>query len=326
MSVDITIIIPSKDRIWSLPKAVESCRTSKLRMQIIVIDDGSVDGTADWLRTQPDILTVQGEGWGKPWGINKALPLATGKYLRYLDSDDWLNPGANEIQFEDAEQSKADISVAGMDIYDDELLRENQPWIPTDDFIAQQLGETPGSHYSAFLYRREFIRDIPHRVSPASEFASRDDRCFILEVALRHPQITVCPVSTLCHRHHTRARLQFHNGLRGTGGHIELLYIYRRILKLLGERGELTQRRKKAATKILWPLAHWIGYSHAEEACQVADWVFELDPEFEIPEGGALGNLYRHLGFRYTERILRMRRALIGLAKPKPRLQPLGPH
>src|ERR1700759_554498 len=114
--VDISVIIPAKNRLWSLPKTIESCRSSRLRMQIIVIDDASTDGTGDWLRQQPDIEVCMGEGWGKPWGINRALVLATGTYLRYLDSDDWLNSGANELQFDIAESEQADLVVAGCDL------------------------------------------------------------------------------------------------------------------------------------------------------------------------------------------------------------------
>jgi hypothetical protein len=185
------------------------------------------------------------------------------------------------------------------------------PWVASDDFIAQQLGETFGSHYSAFLFRREFIVDIPHRtLFPASNFASRDDRCFVLEVALRHPRLEVSPVTVLCHRHHERQRLQFRGGLGGLGTHIQTLNIFRQILKLLEDRSELTMRRRRAANKVLWPLAHWIAYTDIEEGNRVARWVFELEPEFSPPETGPLGLLYRNLGFATTERILRLRRSV----------------
>lgn len=315
---DITVIIPSKDRLWLLPKAVSSCRSSRLEIEIIVIDDGSTDGTMDWLQTQPDVIALRGEGWGKPWGVNQAMAHATGRYLRYLDSDDWLNFGANELQFEIAEREQADVIVAGMDIYREEMFVETLPWVPTDDFIAQQLGETRGSHYSAFLFRREFVKDIPHRtLFPASDFASRDDRCFILEVALRHPKIAVCQTSSLCHRHHAKDRLQFHDGLRGDGSHIQALYIYRQVLRLLDHSSQLTPRRKTAAAKVLWPLAHWIAYSHLDDACEVADWNFRLNPDFEPPEKGLLGSLYRHFGFRFTERLLALRRNVMSRLRRK---------
>ncbi len=37
-------------------------------------------------------------------------------------------------------------------------------------------GECDSSHYSAYLFRRQFIDDIPHR----PEFSHRDDRMFII--------------------------------------------------------------------------------------------------------------------------------------------------
>lgn len=313
---DITVIIPSKNRLWSLPKAVSSCRSSHLEIEIIVIDDGSTDGTAEWLRTQRDVIAIAGEGWGKPWGVNKGLAMATGNYLRYLDSDDWLNPSANELQWDIARKENVDVVVAGLDIYNGDTFVETMPWIPTDDFIAQQLGETAGSHYSAFLFRREFVLDIPHRtLFPASDFASRDDRCFMLEVALRHPRIAVSPKPSLCHRHHDNSRLQFGGGLGGTGSNIQMLYILRQILRLLEERDELTLRRKRIASKGLWTLAHWIAYSHLDDACDIARSIYKLDSDFRPPEKGLLGLLYRHVGFRTTEMILRFRRLLVRLAR-----------
>lgn len=313
--VDLTVIIPSRNRLWALPKAVGSCRSRTLNIQVLVVDDASSDGTGKWLASQPDIEVVDGGGWGKPWGVNQALGLARGTFVRFLDSDDWLNPLANEAQFEIGQREQADVVVAGFDFYLDETLSERVPWHPTDDFIAQQLGEGPGSHYSAFLFRREFVRSIPHRtLFPASDFASRDDRCFVLEAALRHPRVSVSPDPTLCHRQHSRSRLQFHGGMRRDGTHIQHLYIYRQILGMLERSGELTARREKAAAKVLWPLAHWIAYSHLDEACEVAKWVDELDPGLRMTRAGIIGSLYRHLGFRHTERLLRLRRAARDIA------------
>jgi glycosyltransferase involved in cell wall biosynthesis len=312
MAPDISIIIPSKNRLWALPKAIESCRSKDLKVQIIVIDDASTDRSIDWLTTQTDVTVVEGEGWGKPWAVNKALPLATGKYLRYLDSDDWLNAGANEAQFVLAEREQADVVVAGMDIYQDETLSETQTWIHNDDFIAQQLGETAGSHYSAFLFRRDFVKDIPHRTFfAASNFASNDDRCFMLEVALRHPKTVVYDRSSLCHRHHRRGRLQFPDGIRSWGANIQHLYIYKQILSRLKKRGELNDRRRKVVAMILWNEAHKLAHTHLDEACALAEEVFELDPSLKLHENATLKWLYTNLGFKNTERLLRFRRRII---------------
>lgn len=314
MSPDVSVIIPSRDRLWSLPQCVESCRSSGIAVEIIVVDDASTDGTADWLKSQKDVVTISGEGWGKPWAVNKALSVAKGTFVRFLDSDDWLVAGANHDQFAIGQRENADLIVSGYHYYRDQNLVRTFPWQPTDDFIARQLGEdlANGSHYSAFLFRRSFVQDIPHRTQfPAADFASRDDRCFILEVALRNPVIAVHDEPALCHRHHDRARLQFASGLRSVGTNIQHLLIYRQILSLLKRSGELTPRRRRAAVNALWPLATWIGYSHAQEAAELCDWMYELDPSFVPPVPGTLGVLYRKLGFRRTQHLLRCRRAVL---------------
>ena len=273
--VDITIIIPTYNRLWSLPRAVESCRNNKCNVEIIVVDDGSNDGTWEWLQQNSDITAIRQNNWGKTWAVNKAFENAKGKYVRFLDSDDWINPDANDRQLAIAEQVEADLVVAGHDVYDEsETLIRTQEWVNCDDFIAQQLGECDSSHYSAFLFRKEFIRDIVHR----PDYAFRDDRCFMLEVALALPKIAIYSQPAFCHRHHHNSRLQFATGLRNTVTNFQHLSIYQKILGELDQRGELTSRRKKAAVKILWTLAHWIAHTHLDEACELARWIYPPPP------------------------------------------------
>jgi glycosyltransferase involved in cell wall biosynthesis len=320
MNPDVSVIIPSRDRLWSLPQCVASCRSTTISVEIIVIDDASTDGTGDWLKTQKDVVVVDGGGWGKPWGVTTALSIARGTFVRFLDSDDWLNEGANEEQVAIAEREGADLVVSGYDLYRDQVMTKRLPWQPTDDFISRQLGEglDKGSHYSGFLFRRSFVRGIPHRtLFPAADFASRDDRCYVLEVAIRHPVIAVHEGAALCHRQHERARLQFQSGLRSVGTNIQHLVIYRQILAMLARAGELTPRRRHAAVNALWPLATWIGYSHIEDAGEVNDWIRELDPDFVPPVSGALGFCYRIFGFRRTQRLLQWRRAVMALFRDR---------
>ena len=319
--MDISIIIPTYNRLWSLPRAIESCRNSKCSIEIIVIDDGSSDGTWEWLQKQSDVVAIKQSNWGKPWAVNKAFQNARGKYIRFLDSDDWISPNSNDRQFTLAEQKNADLVVSGYEVYNEseELIRI-QEWVECDDFIAQQLGECDSSHYSAFLFKRELIKDIPHRTSFAAPcFASRDDRCFMLEVALANPKIAVDSQPALCHRHHDKGRLQFSKSLNDVGTNLQHLLIYQRILGELDARGKLTLRRKKASIKALWNLAHWIARTHLDEACKVAEWIYQLDPDFIPNNPGILGKLYQSLGFRNTEKILKLRRILVDFISQKPR-------
>lgn len=306
--MDISIIIPTYNRLWSLPQAIASCKNNSCSTEIIVIDDGSTDGTWEWLAAQPDIKAIKQENWGKCWAVNRCFELAKGKYIRFLDSDDLLSPKANDEQFILAEETGADVVVSGYRVIDEnnDVLRSQQ-WIDCDDFIAQQLGECDSSHYSSYLFRKDFIKDIPHR----PDFAFRDDRLFVLETALKNPKVSIHQEYALLHRVHTQGRLQFTSASNYVIQNSQHLKIYQKILGQLANNNSSSQRRKDAGLPVLWALAHWIAKYDLKEAVSVVDWIFELNPNFNPPEKGMLGKLYRTLGFNRTEKILSLRRTLL---------------
>jgi len=302
---DVSVIIPTFNRLWCLPEAIESCRQNDCTTEAIVIDDGSTDETWEWLQTQEDVISVRQPNWGKDWAVNRGFSMSRGEFVRFLDSDDFLPANANDKQLTIGQREHADIVVSGYVTLDNESGHKcTNDWFACDDFIAQQLGECDSSHYSAYLFRREFVSDIPHR----QEFGVRDDRMFVIEAALKQPKVSFCVEPCLVHRHHGHERLQFEQGIRNIVTNWSHLQIYRKAAALLNDRGELDPRRKRAIARALWPLAHWIAYTHAAEARDVATWIYQLDPDFIPPEAGPLGYLYRNLGFIATERILRMRR------------------
>ncbi|MDB5488346.1 MAG: glycosyltransferase family 2 protein [Reyranella sp.] len=301
---DISVVIPTYNRLWALPQAVESCRTANANVEIVVVDDGSTDGTWDWLQVQRDIVAIRTDNWGKDWAVESGLAAAQGEYVRFLDSDDWLCEDANESQLALARETGADLVVAGYEDYDDENgERRVNAWEDCDDFIAQQLGEGWSSHYSAFLFRRELIRGIPHR----QDFALRDDRLFILEVAMRKPRLAVYREPAFVHRRHAGERLQYTAGFKRDLGYWTHISIYRKALGLLEARGELTLRRKRAAIRMLWPNVRSFARAYPREAAEVVDWIYQLDPEFVPPVRPTLALAYKVLGFAATERLLRLR-------------------
>ncbi|MDP3241303.1 MAG: hypothetical protein Q8M69_12820, partial [Reyranella sp.] len=188
--------------------------------------------------------------------------------------------------------------------YDDETgERRVNAWDDCDDFIAQQLGEGWSSHYSAFLFRRDLIRGIPHR----QDFALRDDRLFILEVAMRHPRLAIYREPAFVHRRHAGERLQHTSGFRRDLGFWTHISIYRKTLGLLEARGELTLRRKRAAIRMLWPNVRAFARAYPREAAEILDWIYRLDPEFKPPVRPAIAFAYKWLGFAATERLLGFR-------------------
>ena len=303
--MDISIIIPTYNRLWSLPDTLESCRNTRCSAEIIIIDDGSTDGTWEWLQKQNDIIALQQSQLGKCWAVNKGFQIAKGKYVRFLDSDDLIDIAGNDEQLELAEATSADVVVSGCQSFRNKgETFDKRPWIETDDFIARQLGEGDSSHYSAYLFKKEFINDIPHR----PDFAFRDDRLFVLEIALKNPKVAVHAGAALLHRISHHDRLQSSSGLKTQAQNFQHLNLYKRILNQLMLEKRLTKRRIDASVNVLWPLAHWIAKKELKEADELVKWIYELNPDFKVPEKSVLGLLYTNLGFKKTEQILAVRR------------------
>lgn len=307
---DVSIIIPTYNRLWSLPRAIESCRDTVCKTEIIVVDDGSTDGTWEWLQQQQDIKSFYQPNQGQTYAANKGMHHATGKYIRFLDSDDFLCPGTIDKQFVKAEEVQAGLVYSRVDFFDDKtskitVFEELQPW---EDFLEVQLSNRYGSHYLGMLFKTELAKKVPRR----PDFSFRDDRMLLLEYGLLEPKIALvegCAGYWVQHREQMQGN---YTGWKSQVANWQHLHIYKRILGSLAAEGKLTQPRKDAACTVLWPLAHWIAKHHRREAQQVVDWIYELNPDFKVPEKGTLGVLYDKVGFTNTQKLLSIRRKLKG--------------
>lgn len=90
----VSVIIPTFNRVQDVQRALNSALAQTYReLEIIVVDDGSTDGTAEGLsRYQDQVRYVRIPHCGLPSKArNAGLEMARGDYLAFLDSDDeWL--------------------------------------------------------------------------------------------------------------------------------------------------------------------------------------------------------------------------------------------
>jgi glycosyltransferase involved in cell wall biosynthesis len=116
MSKKISIILPAFNAITYLPQAVESILAQTYRnFELLVIDDGSTDGTAAYLRsvTDPRLVVVTNEtNIGITESLNKAVDLASGDYIARMDADDLAMPHRLERQVQFLEANEYDLVSA----------------------------------------------------------------------------------------------------------------------------------------------------------------------------------------------------------------------
>ncbi len=98
---DVSVIIPTKDALAYLPTAIASIGSDP-RVEIIVIDDGSTDGSAVWLAAlaarDPRLVILTGPAAGPARARNLGIAAARAPLVAFLDADDWWAPGKLERQ------------------------------------------------------------------------------------------------------------------------------------------------------------------------------------------------------------------------------------
>jgi glycosyltransferase involved in cell wall biosynthesis len=96
----VTVIVPAYNAAAFLPKAIASIdRQGYHPLEIIVVDDGSTDNTAEVVRGLPSVTKyLHQENKGPAAARNLALKQAKGEFIAFLDADDEWPAGKLELQ------------------------------------------------------------------------------------------------------------------------------------------------------------------------------------------------------------------------------------
>lgn len=114
----LTIAIPAYNAEAYLRKCLESMAGLDERLEIIIINDGSTDGTAavaqEFVGRYPDDVRLFSKtNGGHGSGINLAVRHATGRYFKVVDADDWIVSENLKSLLDALEQTMADAVITG---------------------------------------------------------------------------------------------------------------------------------------------------------------------------------------------------------------------
>ncbi len=119
MSPKVSVIIPCYGVEKYLDKCVESVIAQTLTdLEIILVDDESPDRVPQmcdaWALKDKRIKVVHKKNGGLGMACNSGLEVATGKYVAFLDSDDWVDKKMYLSMFEVAEKHQAQMVFTGL--------------------------------------------------------------------------------------------------------------------------------------------------------------------------------------------------------------------
>lgn len=114
----ISIIVP----VYKVEKYLPKCLNSILRqtyknLEIILVDDGSPDSCGKicdaYAKKDSRIVVIHKENAGVAMARNDGIKAATGEYISFIDSDDWISKDAYETLYRGLKKNDADCAVGG---------------------------------------------------------------------------------------------------------------------------------------------------------------------------------------------------------------------
>lgn len=169
MTGRVSVVIPCFDAAATVGEAVASALAQSWRdVEIVVVDDGSSDGSAEALRSFADRIRVDcGPNRGASAARNRGTALATGAYIQYLDADDLLAPEAIERRLLALDDTGADVAYGDWRRFETgadgarrmgEIVARRIEDVDTDAEIA--CATAFWAPPAALLYRRRIVEAI----------------------------------------------------------------------------------------------------------------------------------------------------------------------
>lgn len=143
----ISVVLPVHNAVLSIARAVESILCQSLRdIELIVVDDGSSDGTAEVVGAYSDerLRLVSTEHQGVASAANLGTELATSALIARMDADDFSQPHRLQTQYEYLVDNDLDVVGCQVRILDEEgiaveSLQRYQRWINEETLSESKI-------------------------------------------------------------------------------------------------------------------------------------------------------------------------------------------
>lgn len=181
----ISVIVPTFNRLELLKETLQSVRGQTCKdFEIIVVNDGSSDGTQAWLEAQADIRALQQTNSGIATSRNKGASIARGEWFAFLDHDDIWAPNKLEVQAQFVKSNTDVALVAAKHVRLGKLNRGSGRfrWIK-GDLLVKEYSES-FIHTSSVMIRRDVFQQLN---GFPSNYRFADEFDLWLRIAAAHP-------------------------------------------------------------------------------------------------------------------------------------------
>lgn len=164
--IDVSVVVPTHNRRRILPQAVNAIlRQQGVAIELVVVDDGSSDGTEAWLAglaaTDTRVKVVR---HAKPRFIsaarNAGIAHAGGRWIAFCDDDDLWAPDKLRLQLAAMRAGSERWSCTGVAVVDEDLGIIGHHHVEGGDVLARLLQSNRIPTGSSVIAERGVLRDV----------------------------------------------------------------------------------------------------------------------------------------------------------------------
>lgn len=177
----ISVIVP----IYNVEKYLERCVDSIVNqtyknLELILVDDGSPDNCPqmcdDYAKKDSRIKVIHKKNGGLSDARNAGMAVATGEYISFIDSDDYVSDDFFECLLNVMNKENSDIAECSVvKFYEDNHFDEffdnlSAKTYDTQNAMSALIAENPfHQHVWNKLYKTELVKDVPYAVGKLNE-------------------------------------------------------------------------------------------------------------------------------------------------------------
>ena len=200
----VSLIVPVYNVEAYLGKCLESCSAQTLNdLEIICVDDGSTDNSGkildEYAKEESRAVVIHKENGGLSSARNAGIRAASGEWIMFLDSDDYLEPNACERIWWEGQQEYTEIIIFGSDFFPKYPMPENAQWLRSvlytrtqrfNRFEMDTLLYVPGA--KPFVWRQAFLSKFlkSHSLQFEDDFRYAEDIIFQFKAFPRAKRIS----------------------------------------------------------------------------------------------------------------------------------------
>lgn len=165
----VSVIVPVYNVAQYLPQCLASLREQTYQsLEVPLVNDGSTDGSKEICRAYSELderfHLIDKPNSGVSDSRNRALDRAKGKYLQFVDADDFLAPDATETLVHAAQSSGADLVISHFyRLLEDRAAPKGhikgEKMLTRAEF-AEEMVKAPANFYYGVLWNKLFRRSI----------------------------------------------------------------------------------------------------------------------------------------------------------------------